>query len=154
MEFGQHLRNNIESEYGSDPYLDYNRLDEIIRIVSETAPANVDLTNLRVSLTTPPPTNAQGFLTRNKETRDDNDASKNYTDETFIKMMDEQIAKVEKFTLEQVTTLRAKIKKIEARLKNETKKKNYKEDRRRGRSDCCRIFTFGKICKSEFYGLS
>jgi len=127
MEFGQHLRNNIESEYGSDPYLDYNRLDEIIRIVSETAPANVDLTNLRVSLTTPPPTNAQGFLTRNKETRDDNDASKNYTDETFIKMMDEQIAKVEKFTLEQVTTLRAKIKKIEARLKNETKKKIIKK---------------------------
>jgi SPX domain protein involved in polyphosphate accumulation len=67
---------------------------------------SADLTNRQVSLTTPPPTNAQGLA----------QDSQAVTDEIFIKTMDEQMAKVEKFTLDQVTALRAKLKAIEAKI--------------------------------------
>ena len=39
MKFGQHLRENIAPEYGIKPYLDYDRLDRIIRSLSEKKPA-------------------------------------------------------------------------------------------------------------------
>lgn len=39
MKFGQHLKENVAPEYGPEPYLDYGRLDQIIRELSEKAPA-------------------------------------------------------------------------------------------------------------------
>lgn len=39
MKYGEHLRNSIAPEYGSEPYLDYEKLDGIIRSLSEKAPA-------------------------------------------------------------------------------------------------------------------
>eukprot|EP00547_Thalassionema_nitzschioides_P001872 CAMPEP_0194199804 /NCGR_PEP_ID=MMETSP0156-20130528/679_1 /TAXON_ID=33649 /ORGANISM="Thalassionema nitzschioides, Strain L26-B" /LENGTH=599 /DNA_ID=CAMNT_0038924743 /DNA_START=87 /DNA_END=1883 /DNA_ORIENTATION=- len=119
MKFRQHLRENIAAEYGTDAYLAYERLDEIIRVVSQTAPASADLTNRQVSLSMPPPTNAQGVLptARSRESLED---SPDYTDETFLKTMDEQMAKVESFTLEQVTILRSKLKQVEGKLSSVT----------------------------------
>lgn len=39
MKFGEHLKESIEPEYGPDPYIDYSKLDDIIRDLSEKAPA-------------------------------------------------------------------------------------------------------------------
>lgn len=39
MKFGEHLKESIAEEYGPDPYLDYGKLDVIIRDLSEKAPA-------------------------------------------------------------------------------------------------------------------
>lgn len=68
----------------------------------------------------PPPTNAQGVLplSRSKE-----NIGVDYTDENFLKTMDEQMAKVERFTLEQVTALRASLKEIEGKLSSMTTEK-------------------------------
>jgi SPX domain protein involved in polyphosphate accumulation len=73
--------------------------------VSPPSP-RVDLTNRQVSLTMPPPTNARGMAQDHLAV----------TDEVFIKTMDEQMAMVEKFTLEQVTALRSKLKAVENML--------------------------------------
>jgi len=116
MKFGQHLKDNIAPEYGPEPYLAYERLDEIISQLSETKPSRyvqevsplmLDLTNLfradetmRVlSLTAPPQTNAQGL-----------DTSKvPITEEAFLSLLESEMVKVEKFTLQKVTELRDKI---------------------------------------------
>jgi len=34
MKYGQHLKENIAAEYGPQPYLNYQHLDGIIRILS------------------------------------------------------------------------------------------------------------------------
>jgi hypothetical protein len=39
MKFGEHLKESIAPEYGPEPYLDYGKLDVIIRDLSEKAPA-------------------------------------------------------------------------------------------------------------------
>jgi hypothetical protein len=39
MKYGEHLKANIEPEYGPDPYLNYERLDDLIRELSATAPS-------------------------------------------------------------------------------------------------------------------
>ena len=60
---------------------------------------SVDLENRQISLTTPPQTNARGLAVDNQTA----------TEETFLKMIDSELTKVEKFTLEKVTELRQKI---------------------------------------------
>ena len=40
MKYGEHLKENISPEYGAAAYLDYSGLDDIIRELSETAPAS------------------------------------------------------------------------------------------------------------------
>ena len=39
MKFGEHLQANISPEYGSDAYVNYVLLDDIIRELAETAPS-------------------------------------------------------------------------------------------------------------------
>jgi SPX domain protein involved in polyphosphate accumulation len=39
MKFGEHLKANVSPEYGSDYYLNYTALDDIIRKLSEEAPS-------------------------------------------------------------------------------------------------------------------
>jgi SPX domain protein involved in polyphosphate accumulation len=53
----------------------------------------------------PPPTNARGVFNQDQEA--------DVTEEMFLKTMDDQMFKVEKFTLEQVTLLRNKLKVVE-----------------------------------------
>lgn len=38
MKYGQHLKENFAPEYGSEPYLEYDKLDDIIRELSDIAP--------------------------------------------------------------------------------------------------------------------
>jgi SPX domain protein involved in polyphosphate accumulation/uncharacterized membrane protein YidH (DUF202 family) len=106
MKFGEHLKESIAPEYGPDPYLDYGKLDDIIRDLSEGAPVSADLTNRQVSLTMPPPTNARGLP----------QSVSNVTEENFILAMDAQLSKVEKFTLAKVTELRHDLALVEAKL--------------------------------------
>jgi SPX domain protein involved in polyphosphate accumulation len=70
---------------------------------------SADLENRQVSLTTPPQTNARG-LAQNNSTA---------TEEAFLKMIDTELTKVEKFTLEKVTELRQKIVDAENAIGNE-----------------------------------
>jgi SPX domain protein involved in polyphosphate accumulation len=60
---------------------------------------SVDLENRQVSLTMPPQTNARGLAMDNTTA----------TEESFLKLIDAELSKVEKFTLEKVTILRQKI---------------------------------------------
>lgn len=39
MKFGEHLKQNIDPEYGPEVYLDYDKLDDIIRALSKMAPS-------------------------------------------------------------------------------------------------------------------
>jgi SPX domain protein involved in polyphosphate accumulation len=71
---------------------------------------SVDLDSRQVSLTTPPQTNARGGLATNQSTS---------TEEIFLKMIDSELTKVEKFTLEKVTELRQKIKLVEQTIGKE-----------------------------------
>jgi SPX domain protein involved in polyphosphate accumulation len=59
----------------------------------------VDLLSRQVSLTTPPQTNARGLAQSNESA----------TEESFLKLIETEMTKVEKFTLEKVTELRQKI---------------------------------------------
>jgi hypothetical protein len=162
MKFGEHLKANIAPEYGPDPYLHYERLDQIISQLSETKPSRYDalcvqymysivthwgevrsicllgclylsvswlclynalryqtphkpyLSHLSLSLdpyasaietsrvlsmTAPPPTNAQGLDTSNVP----------ITEEHFLRSLEQEMVKVETFTLQQVTQLREKM---------------------------------------------
>ena len=40
MKYGEHLKENIAPEYGPEPYLDYSRLDDTIRVLSAKASAS------------------------------------------------------------------------------------------------------------------
>ncbi len=73
---------------------------------------SVDLENRQVSLTMPPQTNARGLLMDNTTA----------TEESFLKLIDAELTKVEKFTLEKVTDLRHKI--AEAEGMDNTKDKD------------------------------
>lgn len=64
------------------------------------------MTNRQVSLTTPPPTNARGVA----------QTEKTVTDEVFFIGVDSEMAKVEAFTLKQVTALRKNIGSVEHAL--------------------------------------
>lgn len=107
MKYGQHLRENIAPEYGPDPYLNYAELDEIIRVLSGKAPASADQSKRVVSMSTPPPTNAQGLPQH---------ASETLTEEAFFAAVDAELTKVEKFTLAQVTELRKSMDGVESKL--------------------------------------
>lgn len=61
-----------------------------------------------MSLSVPPPTNARGLP----------QSVSNVTEETFTHAMDEEMEKVESFTLAKVTELRQRIVGVEAKLKN------------------------------------
>jgi hypothetical protein len=37
--FGEHLKANVAPEYGAAVYLDYQGLDDIIQVLSQTAPS-------------------------------------------------------------------------------------------------------------------
>lgn len=76
---------------------------------------SADLENRQVSLTTPPQTNARGLAQTNSTA----------TEEAFLKMIDAELTKVEKFTLEKVTEIRQSISTAEdsiGRLDNEAVK--------------------------------
>lgn len=64
------------------------------------------MTSRQISLTTPPQTNAQG------QAQD----AKGATEETFLKALDAEMAKVESFTLQKVMELREKIQATEANI--------------------------------------
>ena len=66
-----------------------------------------------MSLTTPPQTNARGLAQTNSSV----------TEEEFLKLIDSELTKVEKFTLERVQELREKITEAEHAMGNEDKEK-------------------------------
>lgn len=39
MKYGEHLKANVAPEYGPDGYLNYDKLDDIIRVLSNLAPS-------------------------------------------------------------------------------------------------------------------
>jgi hypothetical protein len=39
MKYGEHLKANVAPEYGPEPYLDYDKLDETIRVLSRSVPS-------------------------------------------------------------------------------------------------------------------
>jgi hypothetical protein len=39
MKFGEHLKQNVEPVFGHEPYLVYDRLDNIISELSQTKPS-------------------------------------------------------------------------------------------------------------------
>ncbi|CAB9510894.1 Vacuolar transporter chaperone 4 [Seminavis robusta] len=110
MKYGEHLKANVAPEYGPEPYLDYDKLDEIIRVLSKQVPSSADQTSRQISLTTPPQTNAQGLAAD----------VKGETEETFLKALDGEMAKVESFTLKKVTALRDKIRATEGNIRDST----------------------------------
>ena len=65
-----------------------------------------------MSLTTPPPTNAQGLAS--------NPSFSAVTEERFLKVIDNELNKVEKFTLGKVTALRTKLNEAEVQLQDAT----------------------------------
>jgi len=117
--FGEHLKANIAPEYGAEAYTNYQELDDIIQKLVSTAPSGPDLQNRQVSMTVPPQTDARGLAVSNETV----------TGEEFLLKMDDELAKVEKFTLQKVGELRSKIEAIE-RLEgsdNGNKNKNKNE---------------------------
>jgi SPX domain protein involved in polyphosphate accumulation len=99
MKFGKHLTSNIAPEYGPEPYLAYDRLDSIIMQLVKLKPSRANETSRVVSLTAPPQTNAQGL-----------DMSKiTITEEDFMQVVDGEMVKVERFTLQKVTEIRNKL---------------------------------------------
>jgi hypothetical protein len=73
---------------------------------------SVDVKSRQVSLTTPPPTDARGLA--------QGTASADVTEETFLKAMDNELTRVESFTLAKVMELRQAISKVEGMLNSLT----------------------------------
>lgn len=71
-----------------------------------TPTTRVDSTTREVSLTAPPPTNAAGQIL----------TTDGFTEEDFYSCIDVQLAKVEAFTLKQVTELRSDISSLETEV--------------------------------------
>jgi len=117
--FGEHLKQNIAPEYGAEAYIDYSGLDEIIQLLSSTAPSGPDLENRQVSMTVPPQTDARGLAVDNRTV----------THEQFLSKMDFELAKVEKFTLQKVEELRKKIQALELKNIEENESKNINMER-------------------------
>lgn len=112
MKYGKHLKSNIAPEYGPEPYLAYSRLDSIIMQLVELKPSRANETSRVVSLTAPPQTNAQGL-----------DTSKiTITEEDFMQLVDGEMAKVERFTLQKVTEIRNKLSAGEETIRLQTDK--------------------------------
>eukprot|EP00956_Cyclotella_meneghiniana_P043464 scaffold271512_cov106-Cyclotella_meneghiniana.AAC.1 len=105
VKFGLRLDSNKATDYPPDVYVDYNRLKEIIHVLAEKKLAGADTNFREVSLTAPPPTNAAG--------RQLTASDGQLTEEDFYHAIDENLLKVENFTLEQVTELRSKIASVE-----------------------------------------
>lgn len=121
MKYGQYLTENIAPEYGSNAYLNYKQLDQVIRSVSgRTALLSTPPTGQRqISLSTPAPTNIKGQPTNKSST----------THEEFFQSIDKEIAKVESFTLQEVTNLRKALDTIEM---NAHKANNLPEEKKEG----------------------
>lgn len=107
MKYGEHLKANVAPQYGPDVYLDYDKLDDIIRELSTMAPSGADLNLRQMSLSIPAQTNSRGQAA----------TFDGATEETFLKALDAEMAKVEKFTLQKVTDLRDKIQTLEQNIK-------------------------------------
>lgn len=107
MKYGQHLKHNIAAEYGPQPYLNYQHLDGIIRILSGKSMSSADMDSRQISLTTPAPTNTKGVVLD----------STTITEEAFISSIDSELTKVEQFTLRKVTQLRNTLHDIEHTIK-------------------------------------
>mmetsp|Transcript_7106 Transcript_7106/g.8229 ORF Transcript_7106/g.8229 Transcript_7106/m.8229 type:complete len:732 (-) Transcript_7106:369-2564(-) len=103
--FGEHLKANVAPEYGPQAYIKYQELDELIQKLSKAAPSGIDLQNRQVSMTVPAQTDARGLAVANNAA---------VTEETFLRKMDYELAKVEKFTLQKVSEWRFKIEEVEA----------------------------------------
>lgn len=110
--FGEHLKANIAPEYGPDAYIEYQELDDIIQKLSETAPSGVDLQNRQISMTVPTQTDSRGLAV----------SAETITEEEFLRKMDIELAKVEKFTLQKVSELRTKIEDVESSTTNDMDK--------------------------------
>jgi len=108
MKYKEHLHANIAAEFGPEPYLDYGKLDDIIRALSSKTLSKVNVGSREVSLTIPAQTDATGNVPTGQPV----------TEEMFFKVLDSEIAKVEDFTLAQVTAQREKLSKAESMLKN------------------------------------
>jgi len=89
--------------------MDYDKLKEIIHDLKKKKLARVDSTTREVSLTAPPPTNAAGRQLTSLDSP--------VTEEDFYSTIDKELAKVESFTLQQVTQLRKQIDTVEAEVK-------------------------------------
>ena len=51
MKYGEHLKNNIAPEYGPEPYLAYERLDQIITELMQTKPSRYVGISIRIQWT-------------------------------------------------------------------------------------------------------
>eukprot|EP00578_Thalassiosira_sp_NH16_P025866 CAMPEP_0181087768 /NCGR_PEP_ID=MMETSP1071-20121207/6443_1 /TAXON_ID=35127 /ORGANISM="Thalassiosira sp., Strain NH16" /LENGTH=741 /DNA_ID=CAMNT_0023169667 /DNA_START=113 /DNA_END=2338 /DNA_ORIENTATION=- len=128
VKFGLRLAENRAPEYPPDAYMDYDKLKEIIKELAGKKLARVDSNTREVSMTAPPPTNAAGRML----TSDDSPV----TEEDFYSCIDAQLARVEAFTLEQVTALRSDITALELTELVGLNKDDEKEvDRIRERAD-------------------
>jgi SPX domain protein involved in polyphosphate accumulation len=81
-------------------------------------PPSADETARVVSMTAPPPTNQQGLDTSKVE----------LTQESFLTLLEREMMKVEKFTLQQVTKLREQITKAEQLVKSNNTKGQHLAD--------------------------
>jgi len=109
VKFGLRLSENRAPEYPPEAYMDYDKLKEIIHDLKKKKLARVDSTTREVSLTAPPPTNAAGRQLTSLDSP--------VTEEDFYSTIDKELAKVESFTLQQVTQLRKQIDTVEAEVK-------------------------------------
>jgi len=107
MKYKEHLHSNIAAEFGPQPYLDYGKLDDIIRALSSKGLSKVNVGSREVSLSIPAQTDSTGNVQFGEPV----------TEEMFFRVLDLEIAKVEAFTLEQVTLQRKKLDKAESMLK-------------------------------------
>lgn len=119
MKYGEHLKTNIDPEFGESQYLNYSDLDELISQLAKIKPSKADESSRVVSMTAPPQTNAQGLDTSQTKV----------TEEDFLRLLESDMVKVEKFTLQKVTELRNKIASTESLLQTNTYLKDDVEQR-------------------------
>lgn len=112
--FGEHLKANIAPEYGAEAYINYQSLDDVIQKLSSTAPSGADQDIRVISMTVPPQTDARGLAV----------SDQTVTEEEFLRKMDFELAKVEKFTLRKVGELRSKIEAIERNAQQQQQQTN------------------------------
>ena len=85
MKFGKYLIENREPEWESF-YVDYNYLKNVIKSLEAVQPVSPSATMGATSLSIPRPTNAAGVPTSK------------LTQESFYKLLEEQMKKIEQFT--------------------------------------------------------
>jgi len=111
MKFGEYLIENIAPEYGEENYVNYRDLKDLIRALSMQQTISTPLeSNRQISLSAPPPTDNRGQPMQQGE---------KVTPEVFYSALDKEMAKVEAFTLEEVTKLRKQLSAVEKGLKRE-----------------------------------